>query len=72
MTRIVTKEGEEVFCSPGEAQRRVAAGEATFQQSVPTYSTRRMVASDEPVKATKPKRKRRTKAQIAADEANED
>ena len=65
MTKIILTSGDEKFVSPGEAQRIVAAGDAVFAQHVPMYSTRQMVA-DNPAKA---KRKRRTKAEIEADEA---
>jgi len=64
MAKIILNDGTEEFLSPGEARKKVVAGEATFAQYVPTYSTRQMVA--EPVKK---KRKRRTKAEIEADEA---
>jgi hypothetical protein len=64
MTKIVCTDGTEEYLSPGEARAKVARGEAVFAQLVPMYTTRRMVA--EPVKA---KRKRRTKAEIEADEA---
>ena len=67
MTKIVLNDGTEEFLSPGDAHKKRAAGEAVFAQGVPTYSTRRMVA--EAPKADKPKRKRRTKAEIEADEA---
>ena len=67
MTKIVCNDGTEEFLSPGAAHKKVAAGEAVFAQGVPTYSTRRMVA--EAPKAAKPKRKRRTKAEIEADKA---
>ena len=64
MAKIILTDGTEEFLSPGAARKKVATGEATFAQAVPMYSTRQMVA--EPTKA---KRKRRTKAEIEADEA---
>lgn len=64
MAKIILNDGTEEFLSPGAARAKVAAGEATMAQEIPTYSTRQMVA--EPIKK---KRKRRTKAEIEADEA---
>ena len=63
MTKIILTSGDEKFVSPGEAQRIVAAGDAVFAQHVPMYSTRQMVA-ETPVKE---KRKRRTKAEMEAE-----
>ena len=68
MAKIVLNDGTEEWLSPGEARLKVAAGEAVYDQVIPTYSTRQMVA--EPVK--KPKRKRRTKAEMEADKAAEE
>ena len=68
MTRIVLNDGTEEYCSPGEARKKVAAGEAKLDQFVPTYSTRQMVA-ETPKADKKVKRKRRTKAEIEADKA---
>ena len=68
MTKIILASGDERYVSPGEARKIVAAGDAVFAQYVPTYSTRQMVA-EAPVKE---KRKRRTKAEIEADEAAAD
>ena len=74
MAKIILTNGDEEFLSPGAARAKVAAGEATFPEdphngmgSGATYKTRQMVA--EPIKA---KRKRRTKAEIEADEAADD
>ena len=67
MAKIILTDGTEEYLSPGEARKKVAAGEATFAQYVPTYSTRQMIA--EPVKT---KRKRRTKAEMEAAEACSD
>lgn len=68
MTKIVLKDGTEEYLSPGAARAKVAAGEATFDQFVPTYSTRQVVA-EVPAKA---KRKRRSKAEIEADKRREE
>lgn len=68
MAKIILNDGTEEFLSAGAARAKVAAGEGKFAQAVPTYSTRQMVA-DQPKEEVKPKRKRRTKAQIEADEA---
>ena len=69
MAKVILEDGTEEYLSPGDAYKKVAAGEAVFAQAVPTYSTRQMVAET----AVKPKvkRKRRTKADIeaASDEA---
>ena len=46
----------------------MAAGEAKFDQFIPTYTTRQMVA-ETPKAEKKVKRKRRTKAEIEADKA---
>ena len=68
MTKIILEDGTEEFVSPGEARKRCESGEAKMVQFVPTYTTRELRAS--PVKEeAKPKRKRRTKAEIEADEA---
>jgi hypothetical protein len=66
MAKIICTDGTEEYLSPGDARAKVARGEAVFAQGVPTYSTRQMVAAPVEVKA---KRKRRTKAEIEADEA---
>jgi hypothetical protein len=66
MAKVILKDGTEEYLKPGEARAKVAAGEATFVQAVPTYTTRELVA--EKPKAKK-KRKRRTKAEIEADKA---
>ena len=68
MTKIILTNGDEEFLSPGAAREKVASGEARFAQGVPTYSTRQMVA----VAPKQEKRKRRTKAEIEADEAAAD
>jgi len=65
MAKIILTDGTEEFLSPGAAREKVARGEATFAQPVPMYSTRQMTA--EPIKA---KRKRRTKAEMEADQAD--
>ena len=67
MAKIILNDGTEEFLSPGAARAKVTAGEAKFAQPVPTYSTRQMVA--ESPKVEKVKRKRRTKAEIEAEEA---
>ena len=64
MAKIICNDGTEEFLSPGAARAKVAAGEAVFAQAVPTYSTRHMVAA---APETKAKRKRRTKAEMEAD-----
>lgn len=69
MAKIILKDGTEEYLSPAAARAKVIAGEAVFAQAVPTYSTRQMVAE---TAAVKPKRKRRTKAQIEADKADAD
>lgn len=69
MTKIICKDGTEEFLSPGAARKKVAAGEAVFDQYIPTYSTRQIVA-DTPNK--KVKRKRRTKAEMEAAERSDD
>ena len=69
MAQIILNDGTEEYLSAAACRAKVAAGEAVFAQAVPTYTTRQMVA--EPVKE-KPKRKRRTKAEIEADQALED
>lgn len=69
MAKIILNDGTEEYLSPGEARKKVAAGEAVFAQAVPTYSTRQMVAETVQPKV---KRKRRTKAEIEADEATDD
>ena len=65
MAKIILTDGTEEFLSPGAAREKVATGEATSAQPVPMYSTRQMTA--EPTKA---KRKRRTKAEMEADQAD--
>ena len=67
MAKIILDDGSEEFVSPGDARKRVAAGEATFPKFSATYQTRELKAEE----THKPKRKRRTKAEIAADEAKE-
>lgn len=69
MAKIILNDGTEEFVTPGAARKKVAAGEAKFAQYVPTYSTRQVVAEKPAEKEEKPKRKRRTKAEIEADEA---
>lgn len=69
MAKIILNDGTEEYLSPGDAYKKVAAGEGVFAQQVPQYSTRQMVAE---TAAVKPKRKRRTKAQIEADKADAD
>jgi len=68
MAKIILNDGTEEFLSAGAAKAKVAAGEARFAQFVPTYSTRQMVA-EAPKAEKKVKRKRRTKAEIEAEEA---
>jgi hypothetical protein len=65
MAKIILNDGTEEYLSPGAARKKVAAGEATFDQAIPTYSTRQMTA-EQPAKK---KRIRRSKEQIAIDEA---
>lgn len=62
MAKIILNDGSEEYVSPAEARARVAAGEAKFEEFVPTYSTRQITAD----KPKKTKRKRRTKAEIEA------
>ena len=64
MAKIICNDGTEEYLSPGAARAKVSAGEAKFAQAVPTYSTRQMVAATPEKKV---KRKRRTKAEIEAD-----
>jgi len=66
MAKIILNDGTEEYLSPGAARKKVSAGEAVFAQAVPMYTTRQMVA-ETPQK--KVKRKRRTKAEIEAEEA---
>ncbi len=66
MAKIILNDGTEEYLSPGAARKKVSAGEAVFAETVPMYTTRQMVA-ETPQK--KVKRKRRTKAEIEADEA---
>jgi hypothetical protein len=67
MTKIVCNDGTEEYLSPGAARAKVAAGEATYPKGQSNmYSTRQLIA--EPVKT---KRKRRTKAEMEADAADE-
>jgi hypothetical protein len=68
MTKIICKDGTEEFLSPGAARKKVATGEAVFDQYIPTYSTRQIVA-DTPKKV---KRKRRTKAEMEEAECSDD
>lgn len=68
MTRIILNDGTEEYLSPAAAKAKVAAGEAKFDQFIPTYTTRQMVA-ETPKAEKKVKRKRRTKAEIEADKA---
>jgi hypothetical protein len=65
MAKIILNDGSEEYLSPGAARAKVMAGEAVFAQAIPMYTTRQMVA-DTPKQA---KRKRRTKAEIEADNA---
>lgn len=69
MAKIILTDGTEEYLSPGAARAKVSAGEATFAQPIPMYTTRQMTAE---VPEKKVKRKRRTKAEIEADEARED
>lgn len=64
MAKIILNDGTEEYLSPGDAYKKVAAGEGVFAQAVPTYSTRQMVSETAAVKP-KVKRKRRTKAEMA-------
>lgn len=66
MAKIILNDGTEEYLSPGAARAKVAAGEAVFDQFVPTYTTRQMTAEAPPAKK---KRKRRTKAEMEAAKA---
>ena len=59
MAKIILNDGSEEFVSPAEARARVAAGEAKFEEFVPTYSTRQITA-DAP-KKTKRKRENQSR-----------
>ncbi len=61
MAKVILNDGSEKFVSPGEARALVAAGEAVFDQYVPTYSTRQITAEQPKAKA-----KRKTKAKAKA------
>jgi hypothetical protein len=65
MAKIICNDGTEEYLSPAAARAKVAAGDAVFAQAVPMYSTRQMVAAPAEVK----RRKRRSRAEIDADEA---
>ena len=64
MAKVIMNDGKEAYVTPGEARRLVSAGEAEYDQPMPLYSTRQMTAEK-----PKPKRKRRTKEQMKADNA---
>jgi hypothetical protein len=69
MTKIVCNDGTEEYLSPGAARAKVTAGEASYpKEQSNMYSTRQMVA-DKPKEEVKTKRKRRSKAEMEADEA---
>ena len=65
MAKVIYKDGTEEFMSPAAARQAVAEGKGQLVETYHTYSTRQMVA--EPVKT---KRKRRTKAEIEAEEVD--
>ena len=67
MAKIILNDGTEEYVSTREARRRVQAGEGKMAQVWPHYMTREIVA--EPVKV---KRKRRTKREMEAEQANTD
>ena len=67
MAKIILNDGTEEYVSTREARRRVQAGEGKMAQVWPHYMTREIVA--EPVKV---KRKRRTKKEMEAEQANTD
>ena len=82
MAKIILEDGTEEFLSPAAARAKVVAGEARFPEDPHAgygkrcYKTRQMVA-ETPKVEKKVKRKRRTKAEIEADnaaagDANED
>ena len=71
MAKVILTSGDEAFVAPAIARKMVAAGEATYCQATPEYSTRRMVAESPSKPKPKAKRKRRSKAEIEADEAAE-
>ena len=64
MAKIILNDGTEKFVSTREARRVCQTGEGKMAEVFPHYMTRQILA--EPVKV---KRKRRTKAEIEADEA---
>jgi hypothetical protein len=69
MAKIICNDGTEEYLKPGDASAKVAAGEAKFPVDPyagygNTYSTRQMVAASPEKKV---KRKRRTKAEMEAD-----
>jgi hypothetical protein len=68
MAKIILKNGKEEFVSAGEARAKVQAGEASWPKPAPYYSTRQLTAET----PEKPVRKRRTKAEIEADQAESD
>jgi len=67
MAKLILNDGTEEYVSTREARRRVQAGEGKMAQVWPHYMTREIVA--EPVKV---KRKRRTKKEMEAEQANTD
>ena len=74
MTKIILNDGTEEFLTPGAARKKVVAGEGKFKSYDSTefstkYKTREIVAEQPSEEEVKPKRKRRTKAEIEADEA---
>lgn len=69
MAKIILKDGTEEYVAPGVARAKVAAGEASYAPVGLQYPTRMMKA--EVAEPVKPKRKRRTKAEIEADEQPE-
>ena len=73
MTKIILTDGSQEFLSPGAARAKVATGEAKFPTQDAMYSTRQMVAEkprELKPEEDKPKRKRRTKAEMEADQAD--
>jgi hypothetical protein len=63
MTRIVTTSGDIEFVSPREARERVTCGDAKYDQSTTEGYTTRQLKAEVP-KEEKPKRTRRTKAEM--------
>ena len=70
MAKIILNDGTEEFLSTGEARAKVSAGEATWAQGVPMYSTRQLVA-EPPVKKRR-KRKPKKAEPVIEEEAVEE